>query len=72
MAVLGLIIGFLALLAAYDGIPSVNYQVERHSMESVGWGCVLLFEREEIEINHIPRLDDATLIDYLVLISTGT
>ena len=63
MAVLGLIIGFLALLAAYDGIPSRNYQVERNFMESVGWGCVPLFEREEIEINHIPRLDDATLID---------
>ena len=61
MAVLRLTIVFLALLAAYNGIPSRNYQVERRFMESVGRGdCIAMFESEEIEIHHIPRLDDAT------------
>ena len=32
-------------------------------MELVGQGWVPLFEREKIDINHIPRLDYATLID---------
>ena len=62
-AVLGLFLSFLALLGAYHGIPSRNYQAERNFMELVGQGWVPLFEREKIDINHIPRLDYATLID---------
>ena len=50
-----------ALLAAYNGIPSRNYQVERRFMESVGRGdCVPMFESEEIEIQRLD-VDNATL-----------
>ena len=62
MAVLGWLLGCLTLLALGNGIPSENYCEERRFLNSVGQGdCMAMFEMEEIEFNHIPRLDNATL-----------
>ena len=62
MAVLGWLLGCLTLLTLANGIPSENYREERRFLNSVGRGdCIAKFEMEEIELNHIPRLDNATL-----------
>jgi hypothetical protein len=62
MAVLGWLLGCFTMLALGIGIPSENYREERRFLNSVGRGdCIAMFEKEEIELNQIPRLDDATL-----------